>query len=76
MTSLLTADLVALPAQQRLALIETLWDSLHAEDLEQALPDWKLRALEFSRVQFEAAPQSAQSWQQVQINARQRTATR
>ena len=64
--------LLALPAAQRLALIETLWDSLHAQDIEQALPDWKLRALEYSRAQYLAAPDTAQSWSQVQTNARQR----
>ena len=74
MTPLQTADLIALPTQQRLALIETLWNSLHADDLEQPLPDWKLRALAFSRAQYEAAPQLAQSWQQAQINARKRSA--
>lgn len=64
--------LIALPAQQRLALIEALWDSLRAQDIEQALPDWKLRALEYSRAQYLAAPQTAQSWHQVQANARRR----
>lgn len=64
--------LLALPAAQRLALIETLWDSLHVQDIEQALPDWKLRALEHSRAQYLAAPDTAQSWSQVQTNARQR----
>lgn len=66
------STLLALPAQQRLALIETLWDSLRAQDIEQPLPEWKLRALEYSRAQYLAAPHTAQSWSQVQANARQR----
>jgi putative addiction module component (TIGR02574 family) len=64
--------LLALPAQQRLELIETLWDSLHAQDIAQPLPEWKLRALEYSRAQYLAAPDTGQSWAQVQANARQR----
>ncbi len=72
MTPIDANTLLALPAEQRLALIETLWDSLHAQDIEQALPEWKLRALEYSRAQYLAAPDTAQSWSQVQANARQR----
>jgi putative addiction module component (TIGR02574 family) len=66
------ASLLALPAQQRLELIEKLWESLHGQETEQPLPAWKLRALEYSRAQYLASPDTAQSWSQVQANARQR----
>ncbi|MGH7224472.1 MAG: addiction module protein [Gemmataceae bacterium] len=53
-----------LSPQQRLELLELIWDSL-PEDIPFSPPDWHLRELERRIVAADANPDAAEPWEQV-----------
>ncbi len=56
-----TADLVKLPAEEKLALIESLWDSLNAAEVP--MPDWHRDLL--NAREAEDATDEGDSWEAV-----------
>ncbi len=58
----LVPPLLGLPVAQKLAVIEALWASFTQSDLDQPLAPWKLAALDASKAQYLAHPESAMAW--------------
>jgi putative addiction module component (TIGR02574 family) len=57
--------LLTLPAERRLALIEALWDSLAADQINVPVPDWHLELLAERLAEDDATPAAADSWAEV-----------
>ncbi len=58
-------DLLALPADRRLAIIEALWDSLAADPVSIPIPDWHRELLAERLTADDADKSPGQSWDDV-----------
>jgi putative addiction module component (TIGR02574 family) len=58
-------ELLTLPAERRLALIEALWDSLTADQINVPVPDWHLKLLAERLAEDDATPAAADSWAEI-----------
>ncbi len=65
MKMLTATEIAAMSRQQRLELIENLWDSLaeSAENLE--VPAWHQKILDERLTDYQATPQAGSSWQEI-----------
>lgn len=65
MNNLSIADILELPLQERIRLVELIWDSIAAvPDAVEISPALKAE-LEARRMEFEANPEAGYSWDQV-----------
>jgi putative addiction module component (TIGR02574 family) len=55
-------SLLALPADERLALVEALWDSLAADPAAVPVPDWHLETLKARLADDDSDASPGQSW--------------
>ena len=58
-------SLLTLPAAERLALVEGLWDSLVADPASVPVPAWHRETLKARMADDDADPEPAQSWDAV-----------
>lgn len=73
MASSLRDQLLRLSADERLTLIETLWDSLSDDDPALELSEEQRRDLERRLAEADADPDGGASWDQVRERIRDRT---
>jgi putative addiction module component (TIGR02574 family) len=55
-------ELLQLPPEQRLELIEAIWDSLAATPEQVPIPDWHLRIIEERMADDERDPEPGDDW--------------
>jgi putative addiction module component (TIGR02574 family) len=67
----LRAAVFALPVDEKLKLVEELWDSIHEDELPP-LTDAQFEELERRRKKLEENPGSARPWEEVWQRLRQR----
>jgi putative addiction module component (TIGR02574 family) len=60
-------DILRLPADQRLRLVEEIWDSLVALPQDVPVPDWHRQLLD---ERLDSGERASRSWEQVRENAR------
>ena len=60
----LSQDALALPPEDRAALLETLWDSLVEHAGNVPVPDWHGGVIEARRAQHRADPGAASPWRE------------
>jgi putative addiction module component (TIGR02574 family) len=65
MATLTKADIAALSVDQRLALIDDLWESIEAPDQSLAPPDWHGEALDQILDEQQRTPQPTISWSEL-----------
>ena len=58
-------DLLALPADRRLEIMEALWDSLTSSPANIPIPDWHREMLKERMAADDADPSAGQSWEEV-----------
>lgn len=73
-TAALLAEAQMLPVNERLALVEAIWDSIaHHPDFEAApLPEWQREELDRRLADAEAHPEDVCSWEEVRERLLQR----
>ena len=71
MTPELRAAALALPVDEKLKLVEDLWDSIHEDELPP-LTQWQFEELERRRKNLEENPDSARPWEEVYQRLRAR----
>ena len=59
------APLLQLSRQEKLQLVEELWDSIVPEESHQPLAQWKIDELIRRKEAFEKDPSKARTWEQV-----------
>jgi putative addiction module component (TIGR02574 family) len=59
------ADILALPAAERLELIEQIWDSLAADPDSVPVPDWHREELDRRLARHHADPSQVLDWKDV-----------
>jgi putative addiction module component (TIGR02574 family) len=64
--------LLALPARDRLAIIEALWDSLRVSPASVPVPDWHRELLAERMREDDAAPEEADDWSKVRARIERR----
>lgn len=68
MNNISVADILELPVQERILLVELIWDSVAAmPEAVQVSPALKIE-LEARLKEFEAAPEAGYSWEQVKAH--------
>ena len=70
MTNALREELFKLPAAERLALLEELWDSLDEDDAALALTDEQRADLERRLAEADADPTGGAPWEEVRERIR------
>ena len=67
MRSTLLEEAEKLPVEERLELVEALWDSIGADaDLDRLpMPEWQREELERRLADFDADPEAGSSWEEV-----------
>lgn len=66
---LTTGDMLALPVEDRLRLIEALWDSLDEAATESLpIPDWHKAAVDERLAAHAREPSAAAPWDEVKAN--------
>lgn len=65
MNNILLADILELPVQERICLVELIWDSVAAESEEVKISSALKVELEARLAEFEANPEAGYSWDQV-----------
>jgi len=65
------AHLFSLPLEERLQLVEDLWDSIAAEQAAVPLQDWQTRELRERAARYDAGEETLHSWDEVVAHARQ-----
>jgi putative addiction module component (TIGR02574 family) len=60
-----TADILALPAAERLELVEQIWDSLAADPGSVPVPDWHREELDRRLARHRADPSQVLGWKDV-----------
>lgn len=74
MKDLSVAEILELPIEERIRLVEIIWDSIAAVPEAVALPDeWKAE-LERRLAEFEADPESGSPWDEVRSRIIKRSA--
>lgn len=65
------ADIAALPAAERVRLMETLWESMARDADEQTLtPDWHRQVLDRRAAQLAAGENSLSAWDEAKTRLR------
>ena len=59
------APILQLSRDERLRLVEELWDSIAQEESQQPLAQWKIDELVRRKEAFEKDPSKARTWEQV-----------
>lgn len=59
------APILQLSRDERLRLVEELWDSIAQEESQQPLAQWKIDKLVRRKEAFEKDPSKARTWEQV-----------
>lgn len=59
------APILQLSREERLRLVEELWDSIAQEESQQPLAQWKIDELIRRKEAFEKDPSKAHTWEQV-----------
>ncbi len=59
------APIFQLSRQEKLQLLEELWDSIAQEEFQQPLAQWKIDELIRRKEAFEKDPSKARTWEQV-----------
>ena len=59
------ASVFQLSREEKLQLVEELWDSIAQEELQQPLAQWKIDELTRRKEAFLKDPSTARSWEQV-----------
>ena len=72
MKSIPVADLLELPAAERLRIVELLWDSIAAVPEAVPIPDELKAELNRRLVEFEADPAAGSPWDEVRSRILQR----
>jgi putative addiction module component (TIGR02574 family) len=62
------APIFQLSRQEKLQLIEELWDSIAQEESQQPLAQWKVDELIRRKEAFEKDPSKARTWEQVKAS--------
>ena len=62
------SELLDLSPSEKLDIIEALWESLNQSPELIPLPEWQKRELDRSKAQYDAHPESLQTWEEVQAN--------
>lgn len=73
MTATHLAPLLQLPAQERLQIIEGLWDSLTRQPADLELPAWQAAELDRRLAEYEANPDEGASWAELKQRILART---
>lgn len=60
-----TAEILQLPAAERLRLVEEIWDSLLLEPSSVPVPDWHRAELDRRLARHEADPGATRPWNEV-----------
>jgi putative addiction module component (TIGR02574 family) len=60
--------LLELSPDEKLDIIEALWESLNQSPELIPLPEWQKRELDRSKAQYDAHPESLLTWEEVQAN--------
>ena len=68
-------NVLALPADEKLALVSELWDSIESEGLPPLSAEQRAE-LDRRRAEYEADPSSARTWDQVKARCEQWKAAR
>ena len=63
-------NIFELSAAEKLQLVEDLWDDIAATPADVPVHDWQKAELDRRKAQFHAAPEPAQSWEQVKQRIR------
>ncbi len=59
------APILQLSREEKLQLVEELWDSIAQEESQQPLAQWKIDELNRREEAFEQDPSKARTWEQV-----------
>jgi putative addiction module component (TIGR02574 family) len=59
------APILQLSREERLRLVEELWDSIAEEESQQPLAQWKIDELIRRKEAFEKDPSKARTWEEV-----------
>ena len=62
------AEILGLPVDERLRLVEEIWDSLAADPSSVPVPDWHRTELDQRLARHETDPQAAQPWNEVKAS--------
>ena len=68
----LFTEIQALPLEQKMRLVEDLWDSIAAGVERLPVPDSQLEELHQRKARFDANPDSGKSWAEVERRLRER----
>jgi len=69
-------DILGLPFDKRLELVEDIWDSLAADASAVPIPDWHQVELKRRLARHKADPGEVETWEEVQVKLRGRAAKR
>ena len=64
------APIFELSREEKLQLVEELWDSIAKEESQQPLAEWKIEELVRRKEAFLKDPSTARSWEQVNARIR------
>lgn len=67
----LVAEILALPVEDRVRLVEAIWDSISAVPEAIALTDWQKEELDRRLAEFEAAPDAGATLEEAFARIRQ-----
>ena len=70
----LLAPILQLSRQEKLQLVEELWDSIAQEESEQPLAQWKVDELIRREEAYKKDPSTALSWEEVRASIQRRHA--
>ncbi len=65
MKTISSADVVKLPLQDRIQLVEDIWDSIAAMPEALEVPDWHRKELDRRLDAHRASPEAGSSWPEV-----------
>lgn len=72
MNPALAAEISRLTADEKLQLVQELWDEIAATDDHLSIPDWHRRSLEKADACYRANPNDGSPWPEVLARLRQR----
>ena len=58
-------ELLKLPIEQKIEIIDRLWDSIKDTKEEESIPEWHYQILEERLEKYKTDPNSGRSWQEV-----------
>ncbi len=68
----LVAEILELPVEERVRLVEAIWDSISASPEALPLTPWQRKELDLRLAEFEADPASGSSFEEVFARIRRR----